>query len=266
MDIDGAKVRVRVEGDKDAEPIILLHGFSFSLESWNDWAAGLKENYKVIRYDLLGHGLTGKDPKSRYAPEERAEFLGKILEKLNIQQAVIAGNSLGGLVAWRYAHHHPEKVKALILVAPGGYSINGVTDTPLEAPAAVQAYFRNPPEIGVQYSLTRLFSNPALVTPKRVKRAKDMITINDNGEEFIKSIAEFTLPDPSSALSALKAPTLILWGKKDMVIPIDHSAKFQSAIDGAELITYDNAGHIPQEEIPEQSLKDVSLFLGKITK
>ncbi|UTW54717.1 alpha/beta fold hydrolase [Kordiimonas sp. SCSIO 12610] len=262
MDIAGAKVRIRIEGPESAQPIILLHGFSFSLESWDTWATDLKKSYRVIRYDLLGHGLTGADPQTRYAPNERAHFLDDVMQALDIDNAILGGNSLGGLVAWKYALKNPNSVKALILVAPGGYSINGVTDKAVEAPAAVKAYFRNPSEIGVQYSLSRLYANPSLVTPERIKQAKDMLTLNSNGEELIKSIAEFTLPDPTDDLSNINTPTLILWGAKDMIIPNDHGERFENALMNSKLIEYDNAGHILHEEIPETSIADVLDFLN----
>ena len=266
VDIDGAKARIRIEGNKGAPTIILLHGFSFSLESWDGWAAELKQHYRVIRYDLLGHGLTGPDPKSRYSPIERAGFLEKVMDTLSIQNAIIGGNSLGGLIAWRFAVKHPNRVKALVLVAPGGYSINGVTETPVEAPAAVKAYFKHPTDLGVQYTLNQLYADPKLVTSQRVQLAKDMITIKSNGQEFIKSIAEFTLPEPSNDLAKIKVPTLLLWGKKDRIIPIDHANKFAANIKNSQFIKYDNAGHIPHEELTAATVKDVEVFIKNIGK
>ena len=264
VEVGGAKVRVRIEGDKNDQTIILLHGFSFSLESWDGWAAKLKKNYRVIRYDLLGHGLTGADPRRRYSPIERADFLRKIMDTLSVEKAIIGGNSLGGLIAWRFAAQHPDRVKALVLVAPGGYSINGVTETPVEPPVAIKAYFRNPTDLGVQYSLSQLYADPSLITANRIKLAKDMMIVNSNGEEFIKSIAEFTLPDPAFELEKIKKPTLIIWGIKDNITPIAHAKKFVTNVKKSELKTYDNAGHVPHEEIANITVKDVDVFIRSI--
>ena len=132
--IAGARVRVREEGDPAAAPVLLIHGFTHSLETWDEWASALKNDYRVIRYDLLGHGLTGPDPKERYAPEERAAFIGEVMKALDLDSATIAGNSLGGLAAWRFASKHPDQVNSLILISPGAFPLNGVSEMPAEIP------------------------------------------------------------------------------------------------------------------------------------
>ena len=121
INIDGARVRVREEGPADAPAILMIHGFTYSLETWDAWAEALKDDHRIIRYDLLGHGLTGPDPKERYAPAERAAFIGAVMDALDLPSAIIAGNSLGGLAAWRFAAASPARTDALILVSPGVY-------------------------------------------------------------------------------------------------------------------------------------------------
>ncbi|MEM9750140.1 MAG: alpha/beta fold hydrolase, partial [Pseudomonadota bacterium] len=140
LDVAGAQIRIREEGPQDAPALLLLHGFLYSLETWDAWAERLSTDYRVIRYDLLGHGLSGPDTLERYAPKERAAFVGDVLDALSVERAIVAGNSLGGLAAWRFAATHPERVSALILVAPGGYSINGVSETPVNPPAPMRAF------------------------------------------------------------------------------------------------------------------------------
>ncbi|HXI87358.1 MAG TPA: alpha/beta fold hydrolase, partial [Parvularculaceae bacterium] len=124
LSIAGARVRVREEGPPDAPVLFLLHGFTHSLESWDGWSRTLAKRNRVIRYDLLGHGLTGPDLKKRYAPVARAAFLGEVMDALGVDAASVAGNSLGGLAAWRFAADNPARVKSLILISPGAYSIN----------------------------------------------------------------------------------------------------------------------------------------------
>ena len=261
VDIAGARVRIREEGDPSAPPVVLIHGFTHSLETWDGWAEALKPDYRVIRYDLLGHGLTGPDPEKRYAPTERAAFLGDIFDALEIENAAIAGNSLGGLAAWRFASDNPDRVNALILISPGAYPLNGVSDAPAEIPAAMKAYLLTAPEAGVRASAGLIYADDSKITEERVTVMRDMIRRKGNGAAMINSLEEFTLPDPSGALSRIQAPTLILWGEGDILIPIEQGRKIEQAIPNARLIAYPGVGHAAQEEAPEETVADALVFL-----
>jgi pimeloyl-ACP methyl ester carboxylesterase len=263
MTIAGANVRVRIEGPDSAPPIILLHGFIYSLESFDAWASELSDSYRVIRFDLLGHGLSGPDPEKRYSPQERAAFIGDVMNALDVDRAIIGGNSLGGLAAWRFAATNQNRVLALILVSPGAYPENGVGDAPADPPAPFAFFLRNPTEPGVAFALQGVYADKSQITPARVTRVTDMMRQPGNGDAYVESIEEFTLPDPEPMLKAITAPTLILWGAEDKVIPVDHGRRMAEAIPGAELIVYDGVGHVAQEEAPARSLSDVKEFLDR---
>lgn len=266
VDIAGARVRVREEGSEDAPPVLLIHGFTHSLETWDAWAETLSADYRVIRYDLGGHGLTGPDPKERYAPAERAAFVGDVMDSLGVERAVIAGNSLGGLAAWRFAHDNPERVSAMILISPGVYSLNGVSDEPAEIPAAMKAYLLTVPEAGVAASAGLIYGDDSKVTPERLKTMRDMMSRKGNGEAMIKSLEEFTLPDPTQMLSEIATPTLIEWGEADAVIPIEQGRRMVGEMPNATLITYPGVGHAAQEEAPAQTVADAVEFLNGLSE
>ncbi len=259
--IDGARVRVREEGRADAPPLILIHGFTHSLETWDAWAEALGNNYRVIRYDLLGHGLTGPDPRERYAPTERAAFVGAIMDALDLDHAAIAGNSLGGLAAWRFASDNPARVDALILISSGAYPFNGAGDTPAEIPAGMKTYLLTAPEAGVRASAGYIYADDTKITDKRIEIMRDMIRRKGNGAAMIRSLEKFTLPDPTDALSLIETPTLILWGEGDIIIPISQGMQMQQAINDARLIAYPGVGHAAQEEAPDETLADAMVFL-----
>lgn len=259
VELDGARIRVREDGPADAPVLVLLHGFTMSLESWDGWVEALADDYRIVRFDLLGHGLSGPDPLARYSPEERVATLGRLLDALGIERATLGGNSFGGLVAWRFAAAHPDRVERLILVDSGAYSIYGVGDEPAPVPAAMQAYLRGPTEAGFAMSMANIFADPSRISPERLAEIRAMM--EGNGEAFIAHLEEFTLPDPNADLARVTAPTLILWGEEDRLIPLEQAGRLQAAIPNARLVTYPGVGHAPQEEIPDRSAADVRRFL-----
>ena len=266
IDIGGARVRVRQEGASDAPPLILVHGFTHSLETWDGWAAALKSDYRVIRYDLMGHGLTGPDPQERYSPVERAGVIGEMMDALSIDHAIIAGNSLGGLAAWQFASDNPDRVDGLILISPGSFPLNGAGDEPAEIPAAMKAFLLTAPEAGVRASATYIYADDSKITDARVEVMRDMIRRKGNGEALIKSLEEFTLPDPTQKLSEITAPTLIEWGEGDIIIPIEQGRKIVDLIPNARMISYPGVGHAAQEEAPAETVADAVEFIESISR
>ncbi|MBI1392987.1 MAG: alpha/beta fold hydrolase [Alphaproteobacteria bacterium] len=261
LNVNGARVRIREEGSPDADPILLLHGFTHSLETWDAWAADLARDHRVVRYDLLGHGLTGPDPKRRYAPAERAAFIGDVMDALRIDRAIIAGNSLGGLAAWRFAAMSPERVAALVLISPAAYPYNGVGDVPLPIPAPMEAFLMAAPAAGVKASAELVYGEQS-VSQERLAVWRDMMRREGNGEAMIHSLEEFTLPDPSADLARVVAPTLLIWGAEDAVVPIANGERMAQSMPNATLKVYEGIGHAAQEEAPEMSLRDVRAFLA----
>ena len=264
IDIDGARVRVREEGAADAPAVILVHGFNHSLETWDGWAAALKSDYRVIRYDLMGHGLTGPDPLERYSPAERAGVIGAVMGALGLGSAFIAGNSLGGLAAWRFAADNPARVDGLILISPGAFSLNGVSDEPAAIPAAMKAFLMTAPEAGVRASAQLIYGDDSKITDERIAVMRDMIRREGNGAAMIKSLEEFVLPDPTETLARVAAPTLIQWGEGDVIIPIEQGRQVERLIPNARLVSYPGVGHIAQEEAPAETVADAAEFLAQV--
>lgn len=261
--VDGVNVRVRMEGPEKAPPVILIHGFTFSLETWDAWAADLSRDHRVIRYDLAGHGLSSPDPQNRYGTEDRVRQLGLLMDALNIKHATIAGNSFGGLVAWNFAVQHPDRVDRLILVDSAAWSINGVTEKAVPVPPAMQAYLLNPTLAGVAASAALIYAHPERLPPQRLEQMRAMIARPGNGPALIAHLEQFTLPDPTAALRRVKAPTLILWGSEDKVIPVAHAGQIAALIPNSRSIIYNDVGHSPQEEAPAKSIADLREFLSK---
>lgn len=264
LTIDGARVRVRIEGPVHAPPIVLIHGFTFSLESWDGWAADLARDHRVIRYDLTGHGLSDPDPRGRYGTSDRVAQLRALMDKLGIAKAVIAGNSFGGLIAWNFAAAHPDRVEKLVLVDSAAFSINGVTEKAVPVPPLMRAYLLGPSPAGVAFSAAQIYAHPDRLAPARLDQMRAMIA--RNGPALVAHLEQFTLPDPLATLARVKAPTLILWGRADKVIPVAQASQIAAAIPAEKLIIYDDVGHAPQEEASAATVADVRTFLNKPDK
>ncbi len=258
VEVDGMMARVRVEGPEEAPVLVLVHGFSFSLESWDDWAADLSADYRVVRMDLPGHGLTGPDPEQRYSVSETVDFLAGVMDALEIERAHLVGNSLGGLVAWRYAADHGERVETLVLLAPGGFSINGVTEEPVEVPMAVSFYLNQAPEAMVAAASRGLFGDPARMSADLPGRVHALM--QGNGPALVQRLGVFTLPDPQADLARVDAPVLLLWGERDAMVPVAHAALFEAALPRSQTVLYPDLGHVVHEEAPARTLADVRAF------
>jgi len=261
----GLEWRVREEGPAGAPVIVLAHGFQVSLESFEPWAEILSEDYRVVTFDLPGHGLTGPDPQRRYSNEQTVELTAALIDALGLDAFVIGGNSLGGLIAWRYAAEHPDKVRGLILISPGGYSINNVTDEPVEPPAPVVLYLRTAPRAGVTQALNAIYADDSKVTEAEVERMRDLMRGRGVGDALVERLEVFTLPDPEPDLARIEDPALILWGAQDVMVPAEHAARFESAIPDARAIVYDDLGHVPHEEAPARTAADARAFIESLS-
>ncbi len=120
--IEGMSVHYRVEGNEsDSIPLVLLHGTGASLHTWDGWVNEMKASRKLIRLDLPAFGLTGPSPSRKYDIDLYYQVVIQLLDRLGVDQVDIAGNSLGGCVAWYTALQSPGRVRKLVLIDAVGY-------------------------------------------------------------------------------------------------------------------------------------------------
>ena len=266
VDAAGQTWRVRESGPEDAPAVVLIHGFSHSLESLEPLADALESDHRVIRFDLPGHALTGPREDGAYSVAATVDQVAVLLDEIVPGRFVLGGHSLGGLVAWRYAADHGERVDGLILLAPGGYPNLGVGDAPAPVPQQVRLYLTAAPMAGVEAATAVLYADPSRMTETQLERIQAMMRIEGVGPALVERIEQFTLPDPNPALRGIEAPALIVWGQRDAMIPPEHGPRFAAAIPDARLVLIQDAGHMPVEEQPEATAQAVRAFLEALPR
>lgn len=266
----GLQVHVRDEGPpNDPLPIVLLHGTSASLHTWNGWAAALRGQRRVIRFDLPGFGLTGPSLEGDYSIAAYVRFTVAMLDSLGVQRVVLAGNSLGGEIAWATALALPERVQKLVLVDAAGYPLNEAVppvDLPIgfrlaRLPALAPLLQRTLPRGVVQSSVRNVYGDPSRVTPELVDRYFELTLRQGNREALGRRMKRVGLGEPER-IKQIKQPTLILWGGRDRLLPPQFGERFARDIAGARLVRFEALGHVPHEEDPATTLAALREFLA----
>jgi pimeloyl-ACP methyl ester carboxylesterase len=263
----GFHVHYQDEGDPGQPLLVLLHGFGDSFTTWEGWVHELKGKFHVIRLDFPGHGLTRAPAGYQLSSDGLVDFVDAFATKLALPKFAVAGNSMGGGVAWQFAAHHPDRIDALILADAVGFpNEKPPTEVPLafkilQYPVgrAILRNIDNRPLVGE--GLKTDVYDKALITPAIVDRWAEFQRAP--GHRAILMGVNFGAQTQATAdvLGTIQVPTLVLHGESDVLIEPASARKFAAAIPGAKLIIYPQVGHLPQIEIPQRSAADVAAFL-----
>lgn len=264
--IDGMLVHLRDQGPRDdPAPIVLLHGTSASLHTWEGWAAALQTKRRVISLDLPGFGLTGPFPDGDYRMAHYSAFLSHVLDQLQVPRAVVAGNSFGGQLAWQFALDHPQRVERLVLVDAAGYPRNA-TSIPIgfrlaQIPALAPLMANLLPRQMIEASIRNVYGDPSKVSDELIDRYYELTLRAGNREALRQRFIQAEAGQGFTRIAELKVPTLIIWGGRDELIPPDNAERFNRDIQGSRLVLFDDPGHVPQEEDPSRTVAVLMGFL-----
>lgn len=264
--VNGMNVHYRDEGDQaDSIPIVLIHGTASSLHTFDAWADSLKKTNRVVRMDLPAYGLTGPFPDRNYSMVHYTEFLKDFLKALKIKQCVLAGNSLGGQIAWNFTLEQPGMVTKLILIDAAGYPVNSKS-VPLAFKMARIPVVSNlltyvTPRFIARTSVENVFFDKSKVTDALVDRYFELTLRKGNRQAFVDRLNATADTSTYINVSHIQQPTLILWGANDLLIPVENAYKFHFYLPNDTLVILSNSGHTPMEESPFESLKPVIDFL-----
>ena len=264
ISIDGINVHYRDVGKGEA--ILLIHGTGASLHTWEKWIDILSPGYRVISFDLPGFGLTGPDPNHNYQISRYTAILDSLMVKLKVDSFHIAGNSLGGLVAWRYTSQFPQKILTLNLIDAAGLPQPGKKPPFIfqlaKLPILSTLMQKVTPKSIIENSMLDVYKNDQLVTEKLIDRYFELSLREGNRTAFVKRMSQLNEKLDINDLKKITAPVLIQWGKDDRWIPLAKGYEFKKIIPKAELKIY-NSGHVPMEENPMETVEDYMIFLKK---
>jgi pimeloyl-ACP methyl ester carboxylesterase len=238
---DGTRVHYRERGPRDAPVVMLLHGFSGSLLAFEPWSLALSDRFHVISIDLPGSGLTGPVANGNYTQGAMTDFVKDVADKLDLKRFALAGNSMGGGVAARFAELYSARVSALILIdAPG--------------PILGTAHHEH-----MRYYLAHipLLSDVVLI----IEPPGDL---NRMAGTRAAMLAHFRLPEDDFVwrhVHAIQAPTLVMWGTNDHTIPVAVAHAWVQAIPQAKLALVNGAGHTSMSDKPRESASLARTFL-----
>ena len=261
----GMPVHYRDEGS--GPTLVLLHGTGASLHTWDGWIDTLHRDFRIVRLDLPGFGLTGPDPTDDYTVSRYVDFLQAFADALELDRFHLAGNSLGGRIAWNFALAHPDRVAKLVLIDSAGY--------PRPAPVNESLVFKLARTPGVNWlftvmtprsltedSLRQVYGNPNKVTESLVDRYFELSLRPGNREAFVERALD-AAHDRDGDHRLIAQPTLILWGTEDRWIPLADGRGFADDIADSRLIAYPGIGHVPMEEIPGPTARATMTFLTR---
>ncbi len=273
VNVDGRNIHVRMMGE--GQPIILLHGSFASLHTWDAWQKELSQYFLTISLDFPGHGLTGPDELKRYSIQDYSDLVLSIAEKLNIDKFHLVGNSMGGAVAINVGATRPDKVLTLALVDASGAprreprslekDLDSDEERPLIMDLAQSPLFSGllvkcTPKFLFAMNLRNVYGDESRIQDETVDRYYELMLREGNRQATLDRIS--VLRNSDLDFERLKMPTLILWGRKDSWIPISNAYAFEKAIPGSNVVVFEEAGHVPMEEFPTESVSEYLSFLG----
>jgi len=221
--------------------LIFLHGLGGEAANWVLNIGPVSQKFHVYAVDQIGFGQSAK-PFIDYRIETFTDFLQEFMKVLNIPKATLVGNSLGGWIAADFAAHYPERVEKLVLVNAAGLSPQGTAKLPVDLnPASLD---------GMRRVMEIIFYNKQLLTDQLVRQVFERHVQSGDGYTIQRVLAGVFAGGQyeDENLASIHAPTLVVWGREDALIPLAMGERFEKGIAGARLVVIEQCGHVPQLE------------------
>lgn len=267
IQINGHTIFYTVRGE--GKPLLLIHGYGAGMWVWEKQIDVLSRSYRVYALDLIGHGFSDR-PKIPYTPETYIHFFRDFMDGVEIEKAVLIGNSMGGGIAWAMAILYPERVDRLILIdcVPPDVlqqvknesfrALAVIKDIPILAYLAIAARGRH----SLKWVLLECVSDIKRITPEVVNRQYQLSKIKGTTWVLYSTLRHakeaLTLKDQ---LSMIRQSTLFIWGEKDLIFPPHVGEVLHQAVAGSKFLRVEGSGHISMWETPDEVNQAILNFL-----
>lgn len=262
ISIDGRTIAyLHNEEARDADTIVMLHGFAANKENWLRMAAELTDDYNVYAIDLPGHGGSNKDLDRAYSLNDQAGYVKQILDTLKLKQVHMVGNSMGGAITALYAATYPDRIKTAMLLDPAGILeydselvelvLKGENPLVVTQPGDFEKLvdFALEKKPFVPWPIYSVMEQKAIANEAINKHI--FLAIRDSGYQ----------PEFRDNIENIRAPVLIVWGKEDRVINYRNADVFSDRIPDSQKIILEGVGHAPMIEVPEQTARMLRRFI-----
>lgn len=255
LDTADGRIHYRDQGPRDAPALLLIHGSNSSLHTWEPTVSELAGRYRIISFDMPGHGLSGPSKSRDYRARPTIETALHLLDAAGIERATWVGNSMGGWIAWRAALEAPDRVAGLVLVDATGAEA-GIEMKPYLGARLAQSWLgaKLMPHITpvslVRKSLEQSVADPSQLTDSIITRYWELLRFPGNRQATVDRASVDREPAVWSRIGSLRAPTLIIWGDQDQIVPLPFAEAFRKAIPRSTLTIMKSTGHLPMEERP----------------
>jgi pimeloyl-ACP methyl ester carboxylesterase len=274
LELHGDRVAYQEAGSGEA--LLLIHGMAGSSATWNAVIPQLSKKYRVIAPDLLGHGESAK-PRGDYSLGAFAALLRDLLDELGITRATVIGQSLGGGVAMQFAYQHRDYCERLVLISSGGLGPDlSWTLRVLSAPGAelILPVIAPQPVLNAGDKVLSWLSSAGIHAPRadEMWNAYSSLADRQTRQAFLRTLRS-VVDYRGQAVSALhklhltpQMPTLLIWGDRDRIIPVDHGYAAHDAFSGSRLEVLGGVGHFPQVEAPTAVVEILEDFIGSTAR
>jgi len=257
MEIDGRPVNYVDMGEQgDHRPIVFIHGLSGQWQNWLENIPRFAQGRRVVAMDLPGFGLS-PEPRERITIELYGRVVAEMCERLELAPAVLVGNSMGGFVAAEVAIHHPETVERLMLLSSAGVSQMDVAKRPVLAAGKVAGLLATSNVAQMRMTARRpklrhwvmslVCRHPSRIKPDVMFEGLMKGANKPGFDDALRACLEY---DFREHLPDIGCPTIVVWGEKDMIIPVRDADRFVELVQGARKLIFDDTGHVPMLERP----------------